>query len=626
MATEAELKAALIKAHNAGDTQAAQLFADKIKAMRAQPAQAQTLGADGLPQLSISENPSGNINTPKPRETSVMEDIVGGGEAALSALTGMIAGAPAMAIGNIEGAIGDLTGRLTPEQAQQVGQGYAQSVTYAPRTEAGQRQVAAIGEALGALPPVLGGATPLQTVGVSQAASQAARMAPSVVSESAQAAKALLPQAKPQSQAGALSVGAAEVGGGLEAQRVARAESLPVPMKLSKGQRTQDFEQQQFERETAKRPEEGAPIREFMNDNLRKAVQNMDAFIDETGTQLPDTAFRLQTGQKIDEALRKRAIADKAKIRVAYKEAENAGETNDPVNLGGLAQYLNENRAEAGLAPIMQAVSKQIEVQGVGSGSLADGTLQIGEMTLNQAERLRKSINKFSSGADANNLRVAGELKQLIDDATEGAGGQKYQIARKLRKNYADNYERIEIVKNILGNKRGSNDRRIALEDIVDKVVTNGSVEDLSQVRRLLQTQGAEGMSAWNELRAATLRSIKQEATSNIGQTPDGTPIISPAKLNKAIMRLDENGKLDKIFGKKGAERLKDLNDAVKDAFVAQPNAVNNSNTSSAILAALDMMVTASAGVPVPLLSGLKIGKQAIIKRKIEKRVEDALK
>ena len=139
--------------------------------------QAQTLGSDGLPQLSINENPSGNINTPKPRETSVMEDIVGGAEALGSTLSGMFLGAPAMAIGNVEGAIGDLTGRLTPEQAQQVGQNYAQSVTYAPRTEAGQRQVAAIGEALGALPPVLGVATPLQAVGAGQAVGRTAQAA-----------------------------------------------------------------------------------------------------------------------------------------------------------------------------------------------------------------------------------------------------------------------------------------------------------------------------------------------------------------------------------------------------------------------------------------------------------------
>lgn len=588
--------------------------------------QAQSVGADGLPQLSINENPSGNINTPKPRETSVVEDIVGGGEAALSALTGAIAGAPAMAIGNIEGAIGDLTGRLTPEQARQVGQDYAQSVTYAPRTESGQRQVAAIGEALSALPPVLGGATPLQTVGASQAVSQAARMAPSVVSESAQAAKALFPQAKPQNQAGALSVGAAEVDGGLEAQRVARAESLPVPVKLTKGQRTQDFAQQQFEKETAKQADEGAAIRQRMQEQNQALVQNFDAFLDDIGTEIPETAYKLQTGQKVDEALRKRAAADKAKIRVAYKEAEKAGETNDPVSLSSLADYLNENRAEAGLAPIMQAVSKQLEVQGVGSGSLADGTLTIGEMTLNQAERLRKSINKFSSGADANNLRVAGELKQLIDDATEGAGGQKYQVARKLRKQYADNYERIGIVKNILGTKRGSNDRQIALENVVDKVVTNGSVDDLSQVRRLLQTQGAEGMAAWREMQAATIRHIRDEATKNVGRDPNGNPLVSAAQLNRTISGLDKNGKLEKIFGKKGAEQLRDLNDIARDVFVSQPNAVNNSNTSSALLAAMDMMMSAGAGVPTPILSGIKFGKQAIIKRKIEKRVEEALK
>ncbi len=136
-----------------------------------------TVGSDGMPQLSAWENPSNYINRAKPRETSVVEDIIGGGEAALAALTGAVAGAPAMVIGNIEGAVGDLTGRLTPEQAQQVGQQYAQSVTYAPRTEAGQRQVAAIGEALGALPPVLGAATPLQAVGATSAIGRTAQAA-----------------------------------------------------------------------------------------------------------------------------------------------------------------------------------------------------------------------------------------------------------------------------------------------------------------------------------------------------------------------------------------------------------------------------------------------------------------
>ena len=557
-------------------------------------------------------------NTPQPqRDLSPSEIAVGAAETALTTLTGMTSGALGYAGGAIRGLGNQFLGDATAEQARQSAEQGAEMLTYAPRTEAGQRMTQVAGEAAALLPPVIAGVTPLQAQGAANAARATAT--------AARGLPEMMPQRQPDS-VGGLSVGAAETSGGIEAQRRERAASLPVEMKLTKGQATQDFEQQQFERETAKRPEEGAPIRDFMNDQLRRAAMNMDAFIDETGTQLPDTAFRLKTGEKIDEALRKRAVADKARIRVAYKDAEKAGETNDPVSLSSVADYLNENRAEAGLAPIMQAVAKQIEVQGVGGGSLLDGTLQIGEMTLNQAERLRKSINKFSRGADANNLRVAGELKQLIDQSTEGAGGQKYQTARKLRKQYADNYERTEIIKNILGNKRGSNDRRIALEDIVDKSVMNGSVEDLTQVRRLLQTQGAEGMAAWKELQAATLRSIKEEATSNIGQTPDGMPTVSPAKLNRAVMRLDENGKLDKIFGKKGAERLKDLNSTVKDAFVAQPNAVNSSNTSSAIFAAIDMITTASTGVPTPILSALKYGKDAARKRAIEKKVQESLK
>jgi len=589
---------------------------------------APAVDGSGMPQLSIGENPATTGAQPKP-ETNLIQDVVGLAETIGTIGTGATTGA----LGFIQGAgtgiadaiaSGEIGTQQSAQKVAETAQRYAERGTYAPRTQAGQEIAGAVGEAAAMLPPTLAAFSPTQLAGASQSFKNAMQVAPTAIVDSAQTAKQTMQSAMPQSSV--RSMGAAEVDGGLEAQRRARAANQPVPMQLSKGQATQDFAQQQFERETAKRPEEGAPIREFMNDQLSRAAQNFDAYLDDIGTQLPDTAFRLQTGQKIDEALRKRAATDKVKIRVAYKEAEKAGETNDPVSLQSVAQYLNDNRAEAGLAPIMQAVAKQIEVQGVGKGSLMDGTLQIGEMTLNDAERLRKSVNKFSSGADANNLRVASEIKQLIDQSTEGAGGQKYQAARKLRKQYADNYERTEIIKNILGSKRGSNDRKIALEDIVDRSVMNGSVEDLSNVRRLLQTQGQEGMAAWKELQAATIRSIRDEAMSNIGQSADGTQIISPAKLNKAVMRLDENGKLEKIFGKKGAERIKDLNASVKDAFVAQPGSVNNSNTSTAALAALDMMISAGAMVPTPIFSSLKYGKNALQKRAIEKRVQEALK
>lgn len=570
----------------------------------------------------------GGDTTPQPQpERSLADKAIGAGEAAWSAATGMTTGAVGGLIGTAEGIAdsirqGKFGTQAGVDLAQQRAMEYMGDLTYAPKTDAGNEYLQTVGEVASALPAASGIAAELQAGGMAaRQAGQAARAG--LDAAGGQVAK-LAP--KPAMQNGALSVGAAEVGGGLEAQRAARAAELPVPVQLTKGQRTQDFAQQQFERETAKMGEEGAALRQRFQEQNQALVQNFDAFLDDVGTTLPETAYKLQTGQKIDEALRKRSIADKARIRVAYKEAEKAGETESPVNLGSVAEYLNDNRAEAGLAPIMQAISKQIEVQGIGSGSLLDGTLQVGEMTLNQAERLRKAVNKFSNGADANNLRVAGEIKQLIDSATEGAGGEKYQIARKLRKQYADNYERIGIVKNILGTKRNSSDRQIALEDVVDKVVLNGSVNDLSEVRRLLQTQGADGMAAWREMQASTIRHIRDQATKGVGQDPNGNPLVNAGQLNRIINALDSDGKLDKIFGKKGAEQLRDVRDIARDVIVSQPNAVNNSNTSSALIAALDLTLSAMSGLPAPVATGARALKSEVTKRKIQKKVAESLK
>lgn len=622
MATEAQLKQALLVAHRKGDKRAADLFATKIKSMKLA---AQT-PAESIPIFDDQGNPI-KADIPganKPEQASAL-NFLGPAEAIAATGTGLLSSLQGAGTGLVDSVTsGAFLKGKGPEMVQQSIEDYARAGTYQPRTQAGQDIVGAIGKVGENLPPVIAGFSPAQMAIAGQSAKASSQVAPTVAREAAQAAKQALPAMKPASSV--RSMGAAEVGGGLEAQRIARAEALPVPIKLTKGQATQDFAQQQFERETAKQAEEGAPIRQRMQEQNQALVQSFDAFLDDIGTELPETAYKLQTGQKIDEALRKRAAVDKARIRSAYKAADEAGETAEPVSLSGVADYLNSNRAEAGLAPIMQAVSKQLEVQGVGGGSLLDGTLQVGEMTLAQTERLRKAINKFSSGADANNLRVAGELKQLIDDATEGAGGERYQAARKLRKQYGYNYERIGIVKNILGTKRGSNDRQIALENIVDKVVTNGSVDDLAQVRRLLQTQGREGMSAWREMQASTIRHIRDEATKGVGRDPNGNQLISPAQLNRTISALDKNGKLEKVFGKKGAEQLKDVNDIAKDVFVAQPGAVNTSNTSSAILAAMDMMMTAGAGVPTPILSGLKITRDSLRKRKVDKKVQEALR
>lgn len=277
----------------------------------------------GMPQLSMYENPATTGGTAKP-EANFIQDAVGLAETIGTLGTGATTGT----LGYIQGvgtglvdsiAAGEFGTQKGVERVADAAARYSQRGTYIPKTQAGQEIAGAVGEAAAMLPPTLAAFSPTQLAGASQSFKNAMQVAPTAIVDSAQTAKQTMQSAMPQSSV--RSMGAAEVDGGLEAQRRARAANQPVPMQLSKGQATQDFAQQQFERETAKRPEEGAPIREFMNDQLSRAAQNFDAYLDDIGTQLPDTAFRLQTGQKIDEALRKRAATDKVKIRVAYKEA-----------------------------------------------------------------------------------------------------------------------------------------------------------------------------------------------------------------------------------------------------------------------------------------------------------------
>lgn len=409
--------------------------------------------------------------------------------------------------------------------------------------------------------------------------------------------------------------------------RQAKADELPVPIKLTEGQKTRQFEDVRFERETAKLPEVGEPLRERFAQQNQQLRQNLDAFIDMTGAQAGESEFRRATGMAVNEALRSRAARDKARIRVLYKEAEKAGELASPANLSPIADYLNQNRAGRSSAPIMGTFAEELKVQGVGSGSLADGTLQIGEVSLGQAEALRKAINRFVKSNDPNDVRVASELKQLIDTQTEGLGGNLYQQARAARARYAADYENIGLVKNLLGFKRGTTDRAIALEEVLNRSIIDPgtSLDTVRQIRRLLQTEGPKGMQAWKELQGGTLQYIKEEALRNVAPDQFGNRIVSPAQLDRVITQLDKTGKLDFVFGKKGAEQLRTINDVAKDVLTVPPGTVNTSNTASVLAGLMDVAISGTSGVPAPVMTSFRLMTKGIKDAKTRARVKRAL-
>jgi len=597
----------------------------------------------GLVQLSAAPNnipdfQNGVIVPEQPginqqQDPTLGQQAAGVGEAAIALGTGATGGTIGMIGGTLKGLAEQLlSGQFGTQQAadavEKSAMGGAEALTYAPRTEQGQQMTQAVGEAaapLAALAPFAA-----EVGAIAQGARAAAPLARAATGRAVapiqQAASKITAAIRPAAAdvqsgaAGARSGGAAAVEAGT--LRQAKAQELPVPIKLTEGQKSRDFGQQRFERETAKDPELGAPIRERFEAQNQKLQQNLDSFIDSTGAEAGDLR---SVGQSVDKALRSRAASDKNKIRALYKEAEKSGEMESPVTLDTLVKHLEDTKPEAEVANVLKAAKAKALQLGVATEA-ADGSLVAKPVSLKNAELFRRSING-ATNAEPTNIRQASIMKGLVDEATEGVGGEAYRKARSARSRFAKDYENVSLVKNLIGQKRGTNDRAIALEDVVRRSVIepSTSLDDVRQIRRLLQTEGPSGQQAWKELQGATLNYIKEEALKNVARDSMGNPIVSPAQLDRAIQKLDKNGKLDFVFGKKGAEMIRTVNDVAKDVLVAPPGAVNTSNTASVLAGLMDVAISGTSGVPAPIMTSLRLMTRNIKDRKTRARVRKAL-
>lgn len=634
--TLSQLEQALVNAHNAGDQDSARKLAAVVKRERDRLAERPITEKwmDELDEAEFGQAPLQETIKQEPDPT-LGQKVKGVAETGATMLTGMTTGLIGQIEGSVEGilreiASGEFGSREAADRIEKLAFDRAQMLTYTPETETGQEYTQAVGETL----------APLAAVPPLAEAQLIARAAQPALQQTRQATRQTIQQMKPQVQQvtqeisrrvkerlpqrqADQSVGAAQVAA--PTVRQAQADELPVPIKLTEGQKTRQFEAQRFEKETAKLPEEGAPLRERFEQQNQQLQQNLDAFIDETGSQITELRG---VGEIVDQALRKRAANDKAKIRTLYKEAEKAGEMESPVDVQGLGRYLNENRAERVENGIMQKVQRQIDALEVGQGKFEDGSLQLRPMTLKEAESIRRFINKNVNSADANDIRIASALKSAIDDATEGAGGNKYKQARAARARYAKDYENVSLIKNLLGTKRGSDDRTIALEDVIRKSIIDPStsLDTTRQLRRLLQTKaGDEGKQAWKELQGATLRYIQDEMTKGVTTNQRGDKVVSAPALNRAITNLDKSGKLDFVFGKKGAEQLRTVNEVAKMILTAPPGAVNTSNTATVLAGLMDVALSGSTGLPAPVATSFRLLTNQIKDAKLKARIKRAL-
>ena len=476
----------------------------------------------------------------------------------------------------------------------------AQRNMYQPRSGASQDVLQSIGSAFEAskLPPVLPtGMIPsyARMVGatqppVTQAVQQVPRMADMLRRE----------------QPTMAGVGAAATPETVT--RTQMAGQLRVPVPLSKGQAERDLGQQQFEIETPKiSPELGKPLVEAQARRNDAILQNFDVYVDATGKQ----TFGLEpTGRVVVEALNKDAQKAKTKFNETFKKAREAGETEQPVSYAPLRTFIEEQTptVRAKIAPVLDVVNEQL------TKNDPKGT---GQISLNAIEDIYTLINKMYE-PNTPNATYGRDLRNIIKIVTEGQGGQLYQEARRLRQDYAKRFENIGAVDRLISTKPNSSDRVVAFEDVFQKSIINGSLNDVKNLGFALKRSGPQGQQAFKELQGQTIEFLKDRVTQSIDTDMFGNPVVSPAKFKSAVRELDQDGKLDYLFGKKGAQEIRDLMETTILVNAPLKGAANYSNTASAVIRGLDMINSSPIG-KIPVVGSLT-------KYSFEKAQEKALK
>ncbi len=452
-----------------------------------------------------------------------------------------------------------------------------------------------------------------------EAAEQAALQAQRAAQEAADAAPAVPPADTATPTPGTLgSAGAA--GTDMLAQR--RELAAKVGIEPTFGQLTRDPQNLRFEAEMAKGPQGGKLVERYSQQNAQM-MQHFDNLVDMTGAEAADLAG---VGRAVDSVLRKELARDKNEVRVAYQKADKSPEAAAPVVLEDAVQFLNESAPDQAVSPLLVAARSRALKLGVAKEG-ADGELVAIPTTVKNAELFRRAVGS-ATDFEPTNIRNSAIIKGAVDTATEAIAGPMYRSARRLRENLGNKYENRGMVADLLNNKRGMKDRKVAVEDVFKRTILNGTREELSHLRSVLQAGGDTGKQAWKELQGATVNWIKDEAFTNTASDATGKTILSVPKLASAVKKLEQGGKLKFILGgEQGAQHMRDLVDLSKVIYTAPPGVINHSNTASVLLAALTEAgaVGTMTGLPVPVLSALRALSVHAKNRAIQKRIDAAL-
>ena len=431
----------------------------------------------------------------------------------------------------------------------------------------------------------------------------------------------LIPELKGEENPNLRSVGAAELSAGQ--LRQAKARELLDPIDLSRDQYTRNFKDVNWAREKAKDATTGEPLRQKYASDNQKLINNLDLEVQATGAQKTGID-RGELGQELNNVVDTYKKDRYQQVKDKYTEADTAGETLEQVPYKSVLDYIDNIESKRPTQydqnPILKMVKEDLKAND------PNGT---GAINLRQYEDIKQLINAETEYGTSNGFHGS-KIRSAINEATKDAGGTLYKEANALNSRYMKEFEENPAIRDITAIKKGTTERKIAVENLVEDSMLKGPRSRVEELFKTLENAGPEGQSMINELRGVVAEQIRAEAVKGVGRDINGNPIVSPTGLNNVIQKLDKSGKLDLIFGKKGAERYRTLNDVAIDVKTVPEGSVNYSGTASqlknlVVPIVTDLGASAMAGVPLPVTLGGTMAYKYVKGRKEANKVNEFL-
>jgi len=346
------------------------------------------------------------------------------------------------------------------------------------------------------------------------------------------------------------------------AARVVQADSLPVPVRLTRGQATQDVNMISYEQNN-----KGAlpELAEHFNNQNHSLVANLDALRDMAG---PDVFSRdaVTHGDSLIQAYRDMDKVANDDISAKYQAMRDANGGTFPVDFQTLANNVND-----------KLKNSMLSTQDPG-GQLSElvGLARRGGGNLENFESMRSNLATFMrTSTDGNAVAAAGLMRDAMESLPlqEGAAGVK-GLADDARAAARARFKALEADPAYEAAVNGT----VPPDRFVQKFITGPTAtrDGVAAMRNSL----AGNDTALQTMNTAVVDHLKNAA----GIDPLGNGNFSQSNYNKQLFALQP--RMDVLLPGELNEHLKVLGNVARDTQ-AQPRGsyVNNSNTLTGALA-----------------------------------------